>query len=95
MLLVGFSVVFWSTLQSSDKEVIRWSLVASALYNIIQIIGMFFTYFPMPPVDVFYCFIVHDVVILRYLKCRFYPFNVPIPKTILTVNVVFNLTIIK
>ena len=29
---VGFAVVLWSSLHSLDKDVIRWSLLASAIY---------------------------------------------------------------
>ncbi len=39
IVITGFSVMFWSTLQSSDRDIIRWSLAASAVYFIIQILG--------------------------------------------------------
>ncbi|CAH1785480.1 unnamed protein product, partial [Owenia fusiformis] len=34
--LLSLSVIFWSTLHSNDKDVIRWSLLASAIYFTVQ-----------------------------------------------------------
>ncbi|XP_064635851.1 tumor protein p53-inducible protein 11-like isoform X3 [Lineus longissimus] len=36
--LLSLSIVFWSTVQSVDRDVIRWALMASIVYFVIQIV---------------------------------------------------------
>ncbi|XP_064635854.1 tumor protein p53-inducible protein 11-like isoform X5 [Lineus longissimus] len=37
--LLSLSIVFWSTVQSVDRDVIRWALMASIVYFVIQIVA--------------------------------------------------------
>ncbi|XP_074659898.1 tumor protein p53-inducible protein 11-like isoform X2 [Tubulanus polymorphus] len=37
--LLSLSIVFWSTCQSVDRDVIRWSLMSTIVYFVIQIIA--------------------------------------------------------
>ena len=38
-IVSGLAVIFYSTMRSVDKEVIRWSLLASSMYFILQTVG--------------------------------------------------------
>jgi len=39
--LLSFAMIYWSAMQATDREVIRWALLSSATYFIIQIIVSF------------------------------------------------------
>ncbi len=40
-LTAGFSLLYWSTLKTNDRDVIRWLLLASAVFFTIHVLGTY------------------------------------------------------
>jgi len=40
-LYLGFSMLFWSTLRTIDKDLIRWALLSSIIYFVTQTLGQY------------------------------------------------------